>query len=301
MIETTQRRSSGEPGDSTDTHDSVASAVRAALAVPGVSAVRIEPDADGVALLRLELDPGADEDAVARAVDERVRASIPAQAPSVEATTPQPPQPPQPAQDAAPAEEPAAEPAAAPAASGASALPLQAPRPAAKGRSGRTSVPSVSSSSVASTPAPQWLGEVVTSSATGADQRLVLERVSVSTERFSTTATVVLAQGASSHTGVADAAATATGAHRSLATATVRALESAVAGRLRAEVDAVTVSPVGGEETAVVLLSLATERGQERLTGASLVEGDPQRAVVRAVLAACNRRLALDLTDRSGR
>ena len=294
MIQTTQRRSSGEPGDS---GDQVASVVRAALAVPGVSAVRIEPDADGVALLRLELDPGADEDAVARAVDERVRASIPAQAPSVEATTPAPA-----TQDAPPAGERAAEPVAVPPSSAtAAALPLQAPRPTARSRSGRTSVPSVSSSSVASTPAPQWLGEVVTSSAPDADQRLVLERVSVSTERFSTTATVVLAQGASSHTGVADAAATATGAHRSLATATVRALESAVAGRLRAEVDAVTVSPVGGEETAVVLLSLATERGQERLTGASLVERDPQRAVVRAVLAACNRRLALDLTDRSGR
>ena len=297
MIETTQRRSSGEPGDTGDSGDSVASAVRAALAVPGVSAVRIEPDADGVALLRLELAPGVDEDAVARAVDERVRASIPAQAPSVEATTPAPA-----TQDAPPAGERAAEPVAAPPSSAtAAALPLQAPRPTARSRSGRTSVPSVSSSSVASTPAPQWLGEVVTSSAPDADQRLVLERVSVSTERFSTTATVVLAQGASSHTGVADAAATATGAHRSLATATVRALESAVAGRLRAEVDAVTVGPVGGEETAVVLLSLATERGQERLTGASLVERDPQRAVVRAVLAACNRRLALDLTDRSGR
>ena len=242
-----------------------------------------------MALLRLELDPGADEDAVARAVDERVRAAIPAQAAPVEATTSVPA-----AHDAPPTQERTTEPTAA-------ALPLQASRPAAKSRSGRTSVPSVSSSSVASTPAPQWLGEVVPSSAPGADQRLVLERVSVSTERFSTTATVVLAQGASSHTGVADAAATATGAHRSLATATVRALESAVAGRLRAEVDAVTVGPVGGEETAVVLLSLATERGQERLTGASLVEGDPQRAVVRSVLAACNRRLALDLTDRSGR
>jgi len=296
VIQTTQRRSSGEPGDS---GDQVASVVRAALAVPGVSAVRIEPDADGVALLRLELDPGADEDAVARAVDERVQAAIPAQAASVEAPVEAAVEAPVAVAEPVPASAPVS---SVPASSvPASSVPTQAPRPTGRGRSGRTSVPSVSSPTVASTPAPQWLDETAPSGARDADQRLVLERVSVVTERFSTTATVVLAQGASSHTGVADAAATASGAHRSLAMATVRALESAVAGRMRAEVDAVTVAPVGGEETAVVLLSLATERGQERLTGASLVERDPQRAVVKAVLAACNRRLALDLTDRSGR
>ncbi|MFZ5872779.1 MAG: hypothetical protein ACOYXW_19940, partial [Actinomycetota bacterium] len=59
-----------EPGDQ------VAEVVRAAVAVPGVAAVRVEPDeGGGPALLRLELVPGADEQEVAEAVDARLRSA----------------------------------------------------------------------------------------------------------------------------------------------------------------------------------------------------------------------------------
>ncbi|SDQ72084.1 hypothetical protein [Quadrisphaera sp. DSM 44207] len=299
----------------------VASAVRAALAVPGVRAVRVEADGRGAALLRLELEDDADEDDVARAVDARVRAARAAAIPA-----------PAPAADAAPVAQPA--PLVAPAAEdadGAVEGPTDGavdgavdgrgavPGPSRPARSGRVPVPAVSSPTVAATPAPRWLGEAPQTgpaalaeplertverafepAAERAAERLLLQRVEVVTEGLTTTSTVVLRQGGGLHTGVADAAATPTGAHRALATAAVRALESAAGGRLRMEVDAVTLAEQLGETAALVALSVLSGRGSERLVGAALAGADPHRAVVKAVLSACNRRFGFDLGDAPG-
>ncbi|MFZ5872216.1 MAG: hypothetical protein ACOYXW_17015, partial [Actinomycetota bacterium] len=100
--------------------------------------------------------------------------------------------------------------------------------------------------------------------------------------------------------GVADGAATQAGAHRSLATATARAVESAAGGRLRLDVEAADVLQVAGERTAVVLLTVLTPRGPERLTGAALAGPDVGQALVKAVLAACNRRVSLELAPSAG-
>lgn len=229
--------------------DQVAEVVRAALAVPGVAAVRIEPDeTGGPALLRLELAPGADEQEVADAVDARLRDE-----PQVFSGT---------------------------------------LRPAAPAHGTPEAPPVVSSEPVGSTPAPAS-GPVPAESFEHA--RLVLERVQQVTEGMTTTTTVVLLHGEDRHTGVADGAATVGGAHRALATATARAVESAAAGRLRLDIEAADVLAMAGERTAVVLVSVLTARGPERLTGAVLSGDDPARAVVKAVLAACNRRVSLEL------
>ena len=226
-----------EPGDQ------VAEVVRAAFAVPGVAAVRVEPDeGGGPALLRLELVPGADEQEVAEAVDARLRS-----APQVYSGTLAVPE-----QDAAAKERPAG----------------AAPEPDAV--------------------APPEHG------------RLVLDRVQQVTERMTTTSTVVLLHAGDRHTGVADGAATQAGAHRSLATATARAVESAAGGRLRLDVEAADVLQVAGERTAVVLLTVLTPRGPERLTGAALAGPDAGQALVKAVLAACNRRVSLELAPSAG-
>jgi hypothetical protein len=284
-----------------ETGDQVADVVRAALAVPGITAVRVEPDADdGLALLRLELAPGTDEQEIAQALDARLGR----QEPSVPQPSPpaaSPAEPPEPDVVSGTLPPPRSRPVA-PDPAVAQAEP-PAPPPEQPGRSSpakRRSVPPVSAPTVASTPAPEWLASTEPGGS-GQQQlgqgRLVLERVQQVTEGFATTSTVVLAQGPSRHTGVAEGAATASGAYRTLAAATARALESAASGRLRLDVEMADLMTFAGERTAVVVLSVMTRRGPERLSGASLAGGEPGRAVVKAVLAACNRRVSLEMGE----
>jgi hypothetical protein len=49
--------------------------------------------------------------------------------------------------------------------------------------------------------------------------------------------------------------------------------------------------PMGGCEVAVVVVLLVCDGWVEQLAGSALVSGDPRQAVVRATLAAVNRRL----------
>lgn len=120
--------------------------------------------------------------------------------------------------------------------------------------------------------------------------RLVLERVEVAYERVQMWATVHLTRGESTHTGSAGATATGSGAHRAVAAATARAAESALGGDVRLDVEAVDVLGVGQDQVGVVVVTLLTERGVDRLTGAALVRGDGSETIVRATLDALNRR-----------
>jgi hypothetical protein len=59
----------------------------------------------------------------------------------------------------------------------------------------------------------------------------------------------------------------------------------------RCYVEHAAVVPFGGCDVAVVVLLLACEGWVEQLAGSAVVTGDPRQAVVRATLAAVNRRL----------
>jgi hypothetical protein len=59
----------------------------------------------------------------------------------------------------------------------------------------------------------------------------------------------------------------------------------------RCFVEHATVVPFGSAEVAVVVVLLVCGGVAEQLTGSALVAGDPRQAVVRATLAAVNRRL----------
>lgn len=61
--------------------------------------------------------------------------------------------------------------------------------------------------------------------------------------------------------------------------------------RARCFVEHVTVVPFGVVEVAIVVLLLSYDGHTEQLTGSAIVSGDPRQAVVRATLAALNRRL----------
>jgi hypothetical protein len=121
--------------------------------------------------------------------------------------------------------------------------------------------------------------------------RLTIQRVQMLTADLGVEATVQLGLDGTIYEGRAEGAATVTSVHRSVATATVRAVESVVDGRARFEVEHLEVAISGRDRTALVVITMLTGRGNERLSGAAVVREDVRQAVIRAVLAAVNRRL----------
>ena len=111
------------------------------------------------------------------------------------------------------------------------------------------------------------------------------------------TASVTLSSGERTAVGEARGAASQTGVHRAVASATLRAVEELVDGMCRFELDHLEVTPMGTERTVLVSLTLLTGRGTERLTGAAGVREDVRQAVIRATLDALNRRLEMLLTE----
>jgi hypothetical protein len=61
--------------------------------------------------------------------------------------------------------------------------------------------------------------------------------------------------------------------------------------RGRCFIEHAALLPLGSCEVAVVVLLLTCDGWVEQLTGSAVVVGDPRQAVVRATLAAVNRRL----------
>ena len=102
---------------------------------------------------------------------------------------------------------------------------------------------------------------------------------------------VTLGFGEDRWTGHADGAATPSSVHRSVAAATLRAVEQCVGGAMRLELEHLETPPLGNQRAVIVEISLVTRRGAERLTGVSTIRDDARQAVVRATLDALNRRL----------
>ena len=121
--------------------------------------------------------------------------------------------------------------------------------------------------------------------------RLVIERVQLVSADLGVTVAVGLRSGTTSYTGEAEGAATTTALLRSVAGATLHAVEQVVDGAARFDVEHVEIASTGEEQTALVVVSMVTARGTQRLSGASVVRDDARQAVIRAVLAAVNRRL----------
>ena len=227
--------------------------VGALLAVEGVADAAVEPDPDGAGpgTLRLQLAPGADEVAVAGAVNRLLRArfGLAVDADRVRVLEESVPAPEAPEAPEAPA--PPVEPVSA---AVADPPPLPAVRVTRPGR-------------------------------------VVIERVQMLSVGLGVVATVSLSLDGSIHVGESDGAATPTSVHRTVADATLRAVERFVGGRVRFEVEHVEFTSAGEDRTALVVVTMLTARGSERLSGASVVREDVRQAVIRATLAAINRRL----------
>jgi hypothetical protein len=127
--------------------------------------------------------------------------------------------------------------------------------------------------------------------------RLVLENVTVT--RLGPEATVevklALPGRAASAAGVGRGPGVDAYLSRLAATAAADAADRALAAggsaRARVFVEHVSVVPFGVVEVAVVVLLLSYDGQNEQLAGSAIVGDDPQQAVVRATLAALNRRL----------
>ena len=126
----------------------------------------------------------------------------------------------------------------------------------------------------------------------GQQARARITRLDVQRGDHRVEVSVGLRHGEISAEGVARAALTARSVQRAIAEATASALQQLIAAPLLIAIDRVDVEPAADPARALVTLTLMADRGEEELIGVSLVRGQPDHAVVRATLDACNRRLA---------
>jgi hypothetical protein len=121
--------------------------------------------------------------------------------------------------------------------------------------------------------------------------RITIDRVQLVSAGLGVAVTVTLGLDGRSIDGEGEGAATQSGVLRSVATATLRAVERIIEGSARFEVEHVEITRAGTDQTALVVLTMVTGRSTQRLSGASVVRDDTRQAVIRAVLAALNRRM----------
>jgi hypothetical protein len=274
----------GGPGGDT------ASVVAALRAVTGVADAEILPDpSGGPGTLRLQLAPGADEVLVAttvhRVLGDRFGLGVDAGRVQVveEAVT---------RRGEAPGGRPA-EPMDAPG-DAEGDVPLAPPRvppshltvaPAPEGTEGAPAGEAEAEADQLAEEGPAAVAEPAAST------RLLIHRMQLVSARDGVTSEVTLELSGAEHTGSAAAATTTTSVHRSVALATLRAVERALDGRVRFELEHLESAALGSDRAVVVEVSMITKVGSERLTGVSAVREDARQAVIRATLDALNRRI----------
>jgi hypothetical protein len=263
-------------------------------AVPGVAAADLEPDErpEGAGTLRLQLAPGADEIAVATSVNRVLREQFglavdAGRVQVVEESVP-------------------LAPAAAPASSGPMAAPAAppvlgtAPDAAPPTRPTLTAVPTYPDQD-----SPAAASSFTSSAGEGEDEdaltpqliestrppRILIQRMQLVSAGLGVTTSVSLTWLGQAYSGECSAAATPTSVHRSVATATLRALEEVVGPEARFELEQLEINQLGPDRAVVVVVAMLTKLGSERLTGVSVVREDVRQAVIRATLDALNRRL----------
>ena len=259
-------------------------------AVPGVAAADIEPDErpDGAGTLRLQLAAGADEIAVATSVNRVLREQFglavdAGRVQVVEESVPFPEDEPAPAQTAGGV--PLAQ---APTASAAEPAPTaHAPAPDDLPRPNLTAVPEYRAEE--RTTVDDDLTQALVDSTR--PPRILIQRMQLVSAGLGVSTSVSLSWLGTAYVGEASAAATPSSVHRSVATATLRALEEVVGAAARFELEQLEINQLGPDRAVVVVVSMLTKLGSEKLTGVSVVREDVRQAVIRATLDALNRRL----------
>jgi hypothetical protein len=268
-------------------------------AVPGVAAADLEPDErpEGAGTLRLQLAPGADEIAVATSVNRVLREQFGL---AVDAGRVQVVEESEPVGLVAPPAE--AQPSvAAPSDAGPDA-PQFEPVP---GRPTLTALPGYREQAVPEATSTEPLDVAIASDdddltaqlmESSRPPRILIQRMQLVSAGLGVTTSVSLSWLGQSYAGESAAAATPSSVHRSVATATLRALEEVVGAAARFELEQLEINQLGPDRAVVVVVAMLTRMGSERLTGVSVVREDVRQAVIRATLDALNRRLESLLT-----
>lgn len=261
-------------------------------AVPGVAAADIEPDdrADGAGTLRLQLSPGADEIAVATSVNRVLREQfgLAVDANRVQVVEESLPT------DAGGTHRRPTEPTSEFEIESAQGVEPETPQPRPSApRPTLTAIPGYRD--VAE---PDPVSEQVVEQASAAPaplpsrgQRILIQKMQLVSAGLGVTTSVSLSWQSHTFTGEASAAATPTSVHRSVAMATLQAVEGVVGGRARFELEQLEVNQLGPDRAVVVVVSMLTRVGSERLTGVSVIREDVRQAVIRATLDSLNRRI----------
>jgi hypothetical protein len=262
-------------------------------AVPGVAAADLEPDErpEGAGTLRLQLAPGADEIAVATSVNRVLREQFGLAVDAGRVQVVEESEPVGPVADAGPD-------------AGADAEPDAPPFEPAPGRPTLTALPGYREQ-VAPEVAATESHDVTTASdddltaqlmESSRPPRILIQRMQLVSAGLGVTTSVSLSWLGQSYSGESAAAATPSSVHRSVATATLRALEEVVGSAARFELEQLEINQLGPDRAVVVVVAMLTRMGSERLTGVSVVREDVRQAVIRATLDALNRRLESLLT-----
>jgi hypothetical protein len=122
-------------------------------------------------------------------------------------------------------------------------------------------------------------------------RRVLMDRLQVITGGLDVSVEVNLTTAERKVVGAATGPAVEPAVLRTVATATLNAVDQLIEGRGRCGLDQAEVTEVGSDRVAVAVVTLLTTGRVDRLAGAVLVRGDARQAMVRAVLAALNRRL----------
>jgi hypothetical protein len=132
----------------------------------------------------------------------------------------------------------------------------------------------------------------------GDESRVMLDHVQVSTFGLDATVEVRLVFGDRVALGVSNGPAVDGYILRLSAAAAANAVDEllaeaalSAAGRGHCYVEQAAIVPLGSCEVAVVVVLLLCDGRVEQLAGSAIVAGDPRQAIVRATLAAVNRRL----------
>lgn len=124
-----------------------------------------------------------------------------------------------------------------------------------------------------------------------------IQRMHLVSSGLDITATVTLTHGERSCVGECTGTATQSGVQRAVATATLRSVEGLLDHKVRFELEHVEVGPTGRDRTALVSITMLSNAGGEKLTGAAIVREDARQAVIRATLDAVNRRVERMLAE----
>jgi hypothetical protein len=123
--------------------------------------------------------------------------------------------------------------------------------------------------------------------------RLRFSDVSIAFNGNRTEATVRLLKDTILFSGTANGTSSPISQVKLIATATLRAIEESGMSDSPLVLEDANEVAMGGRRVAVVLVSLAGDRGEEFLSGSAVIKQDVWKGVVNATLDAVNRRLSL--------